>query len=200
MDPVSRWWERDTGYCDCIYLDRCMALVRSDTSFFVSGSYQMHACDVASEHYIRDDDERFFGWHEILTLRSLDRHCLARRWRLICLKKSFLPVRDWVRLKMCYQSTGSNPNLLDMLLVLAQTKAWKRVSVLYTIQQQFAYQPEFADTIVFLPLGASILPAMECRPRDTEAAGWLWAKYKYPDQSRDQPHEGSGWVHPAIIG
>ena len=65
----------------------------------------------------------------------------------------------------------------------------------YTRGHQLAYDPAYVDTIVYLPIGTSVWPAMDAAPSGVDAVGWLWAKYVSTNSAREE----SGWIHPHII-
>ena len=200
-DPSSGWWEDDPKICKCIHFDRCNQLITYGTRFFVRGTLQVHTCDCASHRFVEDEDENHFQWHTVIAIASFSRMYIfgIPRWRQRMLAKDkdtigrCLSLRDWTRVRRCIVRLKEAVELFQNEMF--HGSAWRRVTALYTLDDQLAHDAAFAFTITYLPIGAIVLPVQRLAPTHIDPVGWLWAKFRLPQSTQSSV----GWIHPCIL-
>lgn len=200
-DQISGWWEEDPGICECIYFDCCNTLITRGTRFLVPGTLQVHTCDCPWRSFVLDIDELLFRWKSVIAIASFRPMGSfgIPRWRRRMHDKDrdmlgrCLSLRDWIRVRRCTVNLRDSEEIVRKAVF--HGTAWRRVTALYTLDDQLAHDAAYAHTIAYLPIDAIVLPVMSLAPAHIAPVGWLWAKFRLPEATQSSV----GWIHPHII-
>ena len=203
MNPETGWWENDNGSCYCVYQDRCGSEITRGVSFFARGTFMIHRCDIPRTCGVFDVADWCWPYNEIIcaeSLRPLARTGLPRWRKRMRLKNDhhyllgrFQTLREWTKMTICTVLNSSDTACTQQLQLLGIR--WRRVVRVYTKIQQVAYDPLFADTILYLPLDTLVFPSMSLAPLGVDPVGWLWAECKIPGSAVSV----MGWIHPNVL-